>query len=574
MKSGKIESLPKAPTGIGGLDEMTGGGLPKGRPTLICGGAGCGKTLLSMTFLVRGATDFGEPGVFVSFEEGTEDLAKNVASLGYDLAELVESKRLLLDHVRIERSEIEESGEYDLEGLFIRLGYAIDTIGAKRVVLDTIETLFSGLSNTMILRAELRRLFGWLKNKGVTAIITGERGEGTLTRHGLEEYVSDCVILLDHRVHDQISTRRLRVVKYRGSAHATNEFPFLIDDQGISVMPVTSASLDYVVAHERVSTGIPDLDTMISGGGFYRGSSILISGTAGTGKTSLSAQFIEAACRRGENGLYFALEEAPDQIVRNMRSIGVDLETPVAQGRLRFAAARPSLYGLEMHLATMHREIERFQPAVVVVDPISSLVGNGLNAEVHSMLLRLIDLLKGRHITGIFTDLTRGSLEIAKTETNISSLVDSWLLLLNNESGGEHNRQLYLIKSRGMAHSNQVREFLLTDAGIRLRNVYLGPGRALTGSARVAQEAREATEAAERNEEMERTKRALERRQYQFEAQMAALAAEFESEKEDLMKRVAELRQREHRVEGTRGAMGVSRKSSPPTEAADTEGEE
>jgi circadian clock protein KaiC len=562
MPNGSIE---KAATGIAGLDELTDGGLPKGRTALVCGGAGCGKTLLAMTFLVRGATEFGEPGLFVSFEESGQDLAKNVASLGFDLADLIARRQLHIDHVRVERSEIEETGEYDLEGLFVRLGYAIDRIGAKRVVLDTLEALFGGLSNTAILRSELRRLFGWLKEKGVTSIVTAERGENALTRHGLEEYVSDCVILLDHRVNEQISTRRLRIVKYRGSTHGTNEYPFLIDDQGISVMPVTSASLNHEVSDERVSSGVPDLDDMLTGGGFFRGSSVLVSGMAGAGKSSISAQFADAACRRGERCLYFAFEEAPSQIIRNMRSIGIDLEPWVTQGMLRFSAARPSLFGLEMHLATMHREVERFRPSAVVIDPISSLMGAGQQQEVQAMLLRLVDFLKAQRITSLFTNLTHGRIEQAVTEVNISSLMDTWLLLLNTESSGEYNRQFYLIKSRGMAHSNQVREFSLTDDGIHLREAYVGPDGVLTGSARLSQEARETAAHQERRDYIERTARALERRRRQFEAQLAALRAEFETDEEEFRKRLDQAHTREHRFDEEKREMGVNRQVSSRT---------
>jgi circadian clock protein KaiC len=557
-----VPGIEKATTGIAGLDDLTGGGLPKGRTALVCGGAGCGKTLLSMTFLVRGATGFGEPGLFVSFEESDQDLAKNVASLGFDLADLIARRQLHIDHVRVERSEIEETGEYDLEGLFVRLGYAIDTIGAKRVVLDTVEALFSGLSNTAILRSELRRLFNWLKKKGVTSIVTAERGENTLTRHGLEEYVSDCVILLDHRVNDQISTRRLRVVKYRGSTHGTNEYPFLIDDNGISVMPVTSACLNHEVSGERFSTGVPDLDGMLTGGGFFRGSSALISGMAGAGKSSIAAQFTDSACRRGERCLYFAFEEAPAQIVRNMRSIGIDLEPWVTQGVLRFSAARPSLFGLEMHLATMHREVERFRPTAVVIDPISSLLSAGQQQEVQAMLLRLVDFLKAQRITSLFTNLTHGRIEQAITEVNISSLMDTWLLLLNTESSGEYNRQLYLIKSRGMAHSNQVREFHLTDNGIHLRKAYVGPGGVLTGSARLSQEAREIAAYQERREEIERTGRALERRRRQFEAQLTALRTEFEAEEEEFIKHLDQAQGRERRFDEEKREMTINRQGA------------
>lgn len=457
--------LPKAPTGIQGLDEITGGGLPKGRPTLVCGGAGCGKTLLAMEFLVRGATEFNEPGVFMAFEESAQDLTQNVASLGFDLKDLVARKKIVLDYVYIERSEIEEAGEYDLEGLFIRLGAAIDSIGAKRVVLDTIESLFAGLPNPLILRAELRRLFRWLKDKGVTAIITGERGEGTLTRQGLEEYVSDCVIVLDHRVSEQTSSRRLRVVKYRGSTHGTNEYPFLIDADGISVLPVTSLALEHIASSEKISTGIPRLDAMLGGAGYYRGSSVLVSGTAGTGKSSFAAHFADAACRRGERVLYFSFEESPSQIMRNMRSIGIDLKQWVKKGLLQIQAHRPSSAGLETHLAMKHKVIAEFKPQVVILDPLNSFVVGDNEIGVHSMLMRLLDYLKMQQITGLFTNLTSSGGVLEQTEVAISSLIDTWLLLRAIESGGERNRDLTVLKSRGMAHSNQAREFLLTDHG-------------------------------------------------------------------------------------------------------------
>ena len=483
-------ALPKAPTGIAGLDEVTGGGLPLGRPTLVCGSAGCGKTLLSMEFLVRGATEFGEPGLFVAFEETAPELTQNVRSLGFDLDMLVDQKRLLLDHVRVERSEIEETGEYDLEGLFIRLGHAIDSIGAKRVVLDTLEVLFGGLSNQAILRSELRRMFRWLKDKGVTAIITGERGEGTLTRHGLEEYVSDCVIVLDHRVTDQLSTRRIRIVKYRGTTHGTNEYPFLINEDGISVLPITSLGLQHAASEERISTGVAGLDEMLGGTGVYRGSSVLISGTAGTGKSSLAAFFADAACRRGERSLYLSFEESSSQLVRNMRSIGLDLAPWVDKGLLRFHSSRPSAYGLEMHLATLHKLVSEFQPHIVVIDPITTFLKAGTSREAEGMLMRLIDFLKAGKITGVFTSLTGGGDAVESSQTAVSSMIDTWLLVRDLESDGERNRGLYVLKSRGMAHSNRVREFLLTDKGIRLVDVYFGPDGVLIGSKRIAAEGR------------------------------------------------------------------------------------
>ena len=562
VKSEQLPTIEKAPTGIQGLDEITYGGLPKGRPTLLCGSAGCGKTLFSMTFLYNGAVQFDEPGVFIAFEEQQGDLIKNVGSLSYDVERLIAEKKLAIDHVHIERNEIEESGEYDLEGLFIRLGFAIDSIGAKRVVIDTIETLFGGLDNPAILRSELRRLFEWLKQKGVTAIITGERGDGTLTRHGLEEYVSDCVILLDNRVVDQLATRRMRIVKYRGSAHGTNEYPFIIDEEGITVMPITSAGLSHDASTERISSGIADLDAMLEGQGFYRGSSVLVSGMAGSGKSTTSAHFADAACRRGERCIYFAMEESPTQIIRNMRAIGLDLQRWVDQGLLRFSAKRPSLFGLETHLASMHRDVELFQPSSVVVDPLSALLGAGVTGDVHSMVLRLVDFLKARNITAFFTNLTHGKTENATTDIAISSLMDSWLLLYNRESNGEHNRELYLLKARGIAHSNQVREFLITSSGIRLRDVYVGPAGVLTGSARIQQEAKEAAERLLRDQEAARRAREIDRRRRQIAAQIEVLQAQLAGEEEEAGKLQDESRAREQRLASDRTALAMNRSAS------------
>jgi circadian clock protein KaiC len=519
------EPLEKTATGIAGLDEITGGGLPKGRPTLICGTAGCGKTVLSMEFLVRGATEYNEPGVFMAFEETEGELAKNVASLGFDLERLASRKKLLLDFVRIERSEIEETGEYDLEGLFVRLSHAIDSIGAKRVVLDTIEVLFASLPNEAILRAELRRLFRWLKDKGVTAIITAERGRESFTRHGLEEYVADCVILLDHRVNEQISTRRLRVVKYRGSWHGTNEYPFLISDEGISVMPVTSMGLNHTASEQRVSSGVPQLDAMLGGKGYYRGSSVLTSGSAGTGKTSLAAAFVAAAAARGERCLYFAFEESVSQFMRNMRSIGLDLEPFVKSGLLQFHASRPNLFGLEMHLLTIQDLIRKWKPRNVVIDPVTNLINAGTATEVTLMLTRLIDQLKRQQITSLFTSLTAGDHGAEQSEVGMSSLMDTWLLLRNLESNGERNRALYVLKSRGMAHSNQIREFVLSSKGIQLVDVHIGDGKVLTGSARLAQEARTQSEAALQQQQRRRRQHELELERTAVEAQIATLQA-------------------------------------------------
>jgi circadian clock protein KaiC len=531
------EILSKAPTGIKGLDEITGGGLPKGRPTLVCGGTGCGKTLLSMEFLVRGATQFGDPGVFMSFEERSDELTKNFASLGFDLDELAARKLLVFDYVHIEKSELEDTGEYDLEGLFIRLGHAIDSIGAKRVVLDTIEALFSGLANETVLRAELRRLFRFLKEKGVTAIITGEQGERTLTRYGMEEYVADCVIFLDHNVSQRIATRRLRIVKYRGSAHGTNECPFMIDEQGFSVMPISSLRLEHPASSERVSTGSPRLDTMLGSKGYFRGSSILVTGTPGTGKSSMAALFVEAACRRGERCIYFAFEESQNQIIRNMRSIGIDLEPWVLNGLLKFQNSRPTMYGLEAHLVAMHKAIDAFVPAIIVVDPISNLVAGTTEAEVTSMLSRLIDYLKIKQITAFCTELISSTAPGARkdgSEAGISSLMDTWLFLQTMEMNGERNRGLYILKSRGMEHSNQVREFTLSDNGIQLRDVYVGSSGVLTGSARTTQEAQEMAETLVRKQEIERKQREIERKQAVTDAQIVALRAQCDAEKDIL----------------------------------------
>ena len=556
--------LPKVPTGIQGLDEITGGGLPKGRPTLICGSAGCGKTLLAMEFLVRGATQYDEPGVFMAFEESAEDLTQNVLSLGFDLQKLVAEKKMVLDFVYFERTEIEETGEFDLEGLFIRLGDAIDSIGAKRVVLDTVESLFAGLPNPLILRAELRRLFRWLKDKGVTAIITGERGNEMLTRQGLEEYVSDCVIVLDHRVHDQTCSRRLRVVKYRGSTHGTNEYPFLIDEDGLSVLPVTSLGLQHEVSTERISTGVARLDAMLGGAGYYRGSSVLVSGTAGTGKSSLAAHFCEAACRRGERALYFSFEESPSQIIRNMRSIGIDLAPWVASGMLRFQATRPSFAGLEMQLTMMHKAVNGFQPQLVVVDPLNGFLIGDNAFEVRSMLMRLMDFLKTKQLTSFSTSLTSAGSPFGVTEVAISALIDTWLVLRDIENNGERNRGLSILKSRGMAHSNQIRECLLTDHGLALRDVSVGASGGLTGSARLAQEALEQADQLTREQETERRQRELSAKRRALEAQIEALRAEFEASETEAMRIIGQEQTQERQLGQEKREMGMSRQADRP----------
>jgi circadian clock protein KaiC len=522
----RAPQLEKALTGITGFDQITRGGLPQGRPTIVCGGPGCGKTMFAMEFLVRGATEFNQPGVLMTFEETGEEMTKNVASLGFDLKSLSARKKLIMDYVKIEPAEIQETGAYDLEGLFVRLQYAVNSIGAKRIVLDTLEAVFSGFSNSGILRAEIRRLFRWLKERGLTTVVTAERGDGPLTRFGLEEYVSDCVIFLDHRVAEQVSTRRMRIVKYRGTAHGVDEYPFLIDERGFSVLPSTSAQLDHHVSNERVSSGVPDLDDMLEGKGFYKGSSILVSGTAGSGKSSIGASLANQSCIDGRKTLYIAFEESPLQAMRNMRSIGIDLEKHVKKGILQFEAWRPTQSGLEMHLLRIHNLVEELKPQVVIIDPVTNLMLGNLN-EVHSMLMRLIDFLKTLQITAMFISLTPGShKDFEQTDVGISSLIDTWIFLRDVELSGERNRCIYILKSRGMDHSNQVREFAISGDGIHLLPVYVGEGSVLTGSARLSQEAREKADAFVRQQTARDRARARERRRKALEAQMAALRLE------------------------------------------------
>jgi len=532
--AGMAEGIGKSRTGIDGFDELTLGGLPTGRPTLVCGGAGCGKTLFASTFLIHGARDLGEPGVFVTFEERPADIVSNVASLGFGLDDLVARNMIHIEHVAVDSAELAEIGDYDLEALFIRLELAVQQVGAKRIVLDTIESLFSAFSNAAILRAEIRRLFDWLKERELTAVITGERGEGTFTRQGLEEYVSDCVLLLDHRVENQISTRRLRIVKYRGTAHGTNEYPFLIDADGFSVLPVSALGLTHKVFEERISTGVPDLDAMLAGGGFHRGSSILVSGVAGSGKSSLAASFVNAACRSGETALYFSFEESAEQMVRNMRSVGIDLQPYLDQGKLHYVAARPTFYGLEMHLAIMLREIARSKPKLVVLDPISAFDSSGQEAEIQAMLLRMVDFLKSRGVTGVFTHLTHAKSDETRTDVGLSSLMDAWILMLNREISGEFNRELYLLKARGVQHSNQVREFIMSSRGIELRKPYIGAGGALTGSARRAQEALSRREQILRASEVARLEQQVRHRRRKLEAQIEVLRADLAADEIEL----------------------------------------
>jgi circadian clock protein KaiC len=545
--------------------------LPRGRPTLVSGGAGCGKTLMAMEFVVRGARDFGEPGVFMAFEETVAELTSNVASLGFDLPSLIRRRKLAVDYVRIERSEIEETGEYDLEGLFVRLGAMIDEVHAKRVVLDTIESLFSSLPNEGILRAELRRLFRWLKDRGVTSVITAERGpEGQLTRYGLEEYVSDCVIVLDHRVNNQVATRRLRVVKYRGSSHGTNEYPTMIDEHGLSVLPITSLGLCHSVSARRISTGIPRLDTMMTGKGYWQGSSTLVSGAAGAGKTSVATALVDSVCKRGGRCLYFSFEESPDQIVRNMGSIGFHLGPHVRSGRLQFHSVRPTLYGLESHLVTLHELVDRWHPDVVVMDPITGLTSIGEPGEVKAMLMRVVDFLKSRNVTTLFTSLTEGGSPVDKTETSVSSLMDTWLLLRMVESAGERNRILYVLKSRGMAHSNQMREFMLTDHGIRLMDVYTGRGEVYTGSARAIQESRDKADAVAADQASRRRQREITDEQLALEAQVRTLQSRLAGLKQGMT--VAVKQERERGAAVSHDTKGLARGRSADSDGAQEEG--
>ncbi len=516
-----------------------------------------------MEFIIRGIADYEEPGVFVAFEENIEDLKKNFKSMGFDLDDLVRRKKLVLDYIAIERSEIEETGEYDLEGLFIRLGSMIDEVGAKRVAIDTLEALFSGFANEAILRSELRRFFHWLKDRGVTAVVTGERGDRSITKYGLEEYVADCVITLDHRIMNQIATRRLRIVKYRGSIHGTDEYPFLISSDGISVLPITSLSLTHKASDERISAGIPRLDTMLGGKGFFRGSSILVSGQAGTGKTSLAAKFIEAACRRGEKCLFFISEESESQLMRNMVSIGINLEPWTKSGLLKFHAVRPTAYSLEMHLSVMLKLIGEFKPRVVAVDPISNLYPIGDDIQVRSMLMRLIDFAKSLQITGFFTSLTNdvetGTYGFEPTEMHVSSLMDAWLILKNVEGNGERNRAFSIIKVRGMAHSNQLREFVLSKDGIQLLDVYKGREGVLFGSSRMAQESSETIDRLNKSEEIERKKRELESKRKLMENGIALLKEQYAREEEEMKILIRQDISREKAAEQTKKEIAIQR---------------
>ena len=532
-------SLEKAPSGISGFDQITDGGLPRGRATLVCGGPGSGKTIFAIEFLVRG-TELGERGVFISFEETLSDLTRNVESLGFDLTRLQAEKKLAVDHIHLDRSEIEEAGGYSLDGLFVRLRHAIESVGAKRIAIDTLEVLFGGLKDQGTLRTETQRLFRWLKEAGLTAVVTAEAGDSTLTRQGLEEYVSDCVVVLGQTVQDQATTRYLRVIKYRGSSHGTNEYPFLIDDTGFSVVPTTSLQLDYLVSADRISTGIPSLDAMLGGAGFYRTSTILVSGSAGTGKSILAAHLAHATCARGERCMIFAFEESPSQIERNMRSVGLDLAKWQESGLLQLRATRPSLYGLEMHLVAMHKAIARFKPQAVILDPISSFLSAGTPEQVKAMLVRLFDWLKTQNITGLLTCLTHS---LQAEDVGISSLIDTWLEVRDLEVAGERNRTLYLLKSRGMRHSNQVRELLISDQGVSLADVYFTQDGVLLGSAKTAEEQKRVRNERSVEDDIAGKERLLELRRATLEAQIAVLNAEHASAAEETQRLIRSARE-------------------------------
>lgn len=566
---GQGRGIDKAPTHIAGFDEIAGGGVPRGRPTLVCGAAGCGKTLFAMEFLVRGAAELGEPGVFISFEESEKDLAANVSSLGFDLPALQAEGKLAMDHIVVDRSSFSTAGDFDLEGLFVRLEHAVEQVGAKRIVLDTIETLFSGFQHETMLRAELNRLFRWLKERGLTAVITAERGEHTLTRNGLEDYVSDCVILLEHKVVQRVSSRRLRIVKYRGTEHGTDEYPFLVDAYGFSVLPVTGLSLDTPSPCERVSSGITDLDRMLDDLGFYRGSSILLSGGSGTGKSTMAAHFAHGACQRGERCLFFAFEESPYQIMRNMAGVGIDLLPYVEQGLLRFEINRPSLHGLEVHIAKAQRRIVDFDPQVVIIDPMSAFTHAGPLIDCRSAIVRLADFLKARGVTTMFTSLVHENDLVDSTEMQTSSLMDTWISLRNTEMAGERNRVLYVLKSRGMEHSNQIREFVITAQGIRLLEVYTGPdGVSVVGSARVAREAQLQQESMGRQQQIERQKRELERKRRKLEAQIEALRSEFQAEEDALQQAVIQAEERERELGRAQARIAQSKQANGDNRAS------
>ncbi|MCS6243800.1 MAG: circadian clock protein KaiC [Opitutus sp.] len=555
------KGILKCPTGIRGLDELTFGGLPRGRSTLVCGGAGSGKTILAVEFIVHGAHDFKEPGVYLSFDETAKELAENIASIGIDLADLIQRKQVIVDHVVIDRSELTATGDYNLDGLFVRLGQAIKAIGAKRVVLDSVESIFAALPNEVRVRAELCRLFAWLNEAGVTSIITGEQGDNQLTRHGLEEYISDCVVFLDHRASNQVSTRRLRIIKYRGSHHGTSEYPALIDSKGLSVLAISSLSLNYAASNKRVLTGIERLDTMLGGKGFYRGSGILVSGTSGTGKTSLAASFAAQICKLGERCLFLPMEESPDQLIRNMSSIGIDLATPLKSGLLHLHSIQPAIFGLEGHLLHLHNLITQLRPSVVIMDPITNLTSLGDRLQIKAMFTRLIDFLKSQGITTLFTSLTGSEVPLENSVVGISSMIDTWIMLRMIETPTERNRLIYVLKSRGMAHSNQMREFNLTETGIEVLDVYTGSGEDYTGAGRLTRQALDRASALSARQAAEQRERELDLEHRSLKAQISMLQARtagIESEKAHAREQVRLLAETQH---ADKGRMSIARQA-------------
>ena len=558
--------LPKSPTGITGFDEVSKGGLPTGRPTLVSGPPGAGKSLFALQFLVYGATVCAEPGVFLSFEGNRDKLACDVRGLGIDLDVLEQDGRLLVDAQSLAGQAV-ATGEFDLEPLMVRMAYAVDKIGAKRVAIDSLESLFAAFgSRPDVVRSELLRLFSWLGERGLTAVITGERAEDTLIRHGMEEFLSDCVVLLDHRVVDEVATRRLRILKYRGSTHGRNEYPFLIGPDGLEVLPITSLGLYQRVNSDRLSTGITGLDEMLGGLGVFRGSSVLVSGTSGTGKTTIGASFASAACQRGERVLFFSFEESQSEIMRNMASVSLDLAGWVDRGLLYFHCERPTTLGLEDHLAIMRRLVEQVVPTLVVIDPVSSLSRGTSRGDVSAMLTRQIYYLKSAGITAVMTSLTEGGNDLEHTELSISSLVDTWLLAITMQTSGERNRGLYVLKSRGMAHSNQIREFLLSSEGVSLVPVYMGPDGVLTGSARAAAEAVDADLGPRAERESSQLADAMGLRRKALESRVASMWADFEAEEALTARQLTASKKREQVLRAARLEQGRQRTVKPEDE--------
>lgn len=554
-----IKRLAKCPTGIEGLDTLTNGGLPRNRLTLICGSAGSGKTSLGIEFLVQGIIKYDEPGLFITFEEKPQEIIENAASIGFDLEDLINKKKLFIEYIPVQEEEVMQSGDYTLEALFIRFEQVITSIAVKRVTLDTLDSIFASLGNTPVLRAEIYRLFNWLKQKNITSLVTSEAGITTLSRNGLEEYISDCVISLRTNIVSEVLTRFLRVVKYRGSKHGTNEYPFLITDIGINLFPITSNYLNNIVSTEFVSTGVKELDEMMDNKGYYRGSTVLVTGTAGTGKSSLAAVFSNSICQTGERCIYFTFEEMINQILRNMSSVNLNLQQWIDKDLLKFYAYRSPTYGLETHLLTIQNVIKEFKPHAVIIDPITNFDLIGTELEIKSMMTRLIDFLKAQQITALFTSLATTIDPREQTEIGISSLIDSWLVLQNLEQAGERTRGITILKSRGIAHSNQIREFIITSNGIKLEKIYVGPNGILTGSARLDQEEQEKLHLLLQEKETLRRKKLLEHKKALLEAKIMALKSEFDADVEEIESLIMKEEIQNKRILETRSAMAKRR---------------